>query len=52
MRTITVEELEKQKKEECLIVDIRSEDAFARGSFPQAINLPQEEFQEHFTQAA
>ncbi len=40
MREITVEELEQLK--DSYIVDIRPEDQFQRGSFPGAINIPQD----------
>ena len=43
MNTIVVEELEKLDRAEIVIVDIRSEEEFKRGTIDGAINLPIEE---------
>lgn len=43
MNTIVVEELEKRDRAEIVIVDIRSEEEFKRGTIDGAINLPIEE---------
>ena len=40
MNTIVVEELEKLDRAEIVIVDIRSEEEFKRGTIDGAINLP------------
>ena len=38
-KTITIEELEQLKKEDRVVIDVRPESEFIRGSFPGAINL-------------
>ncbi|MCI5648373.1 MAG: ATPase [Fusicatenibacter sp.] len=44
MKEITIEELERKKKRECCIVDLRPREQYARGTFPGAICIPMEEF--------
>ena len=46
MRTITIEELEQINGEECCIVDIRSKEQYDRGTFPGAVNIPADQFEE------
>ena len=46
MNTISVEELEKIDASEITIVDVRPADQYSRGSFPGAVNIPLDEFDE------
>ena len=46
MNTISVEELEKIDSSEITIVDVRPADQYSRGSFPGAVSIPLEEFDE------
>ena len=41
-KKITIEQLEQLKKDGEIVVDIRPESEFARGSFPGAVNFPME----------
>ena len=41
-KKITIEQLEQLKKDGEIVVDIRPESEFARGSFPEAVNFPME----------
>ena len=50
MRSITVEELEERNLEQALIIDIRPRDQFMRGTFPGAVNIPLEDFEERRTE--
>ena len=40
MKSITIESLERTDKEKVLVVDIRPEDQYQRGTFQGAVNLP------------
>ena len=44
MKTISVEELEKIDSSEITIVDVRPADQYSRGTFPGAISIPMDEF--------
>ena len=46
MNSITIEELEKIDPSTCSIVDLRPEDQYKRGTFPGAVNIPVEQFDE------
>ena len=46
MNTISVEELEKVEPSKTTIVDVRPADQYSRGSFPGAVNIPLDEFDE------
>ena len=46
MNTISVEELEKIDSSKITIVDVRPADQYSRGSFPGAVNIPLDEFDE------
>lgn len=46
MKSITVEELEQLTGDNKMIVDIRPQDQYSRGSFPGAINIPRDELEE------
>ena len=46
MNTISVEELEKIDSSEITIVDVRPADQYSRGSFPGAVSIPLDEFDE------
>ena len=46
MNTISVEEMEKIDSSEITIVDVRPADQYSRGSFPGAVNIPLDEFDE------
>ena len=46
MKSITIEELEKTDQTKCCIVDIRPEEQYRRGTFPGAVNIPMEQFEE------
>ena len=46
MNTISVEELEKIDSSKITIVDVRPADQYSRGSFPGAVNIPLDEFEE------
>ena len=50
MKSITIESLERTDKEKVLVVDIRPEDQYQRGTFPGAVNLPMEEFEDRKTE--
>ncbi len=49
MNTISVEELEKIDSSEITIVDVRPADQYSRGSFPGAVNIPLDEFDERWS---
>lgn len=46
MKTITVEELEKIEWNQSMVVDIRPNDQYQRGTFPGAVNIPMAELEE------
>ena len=46
MKSITIESLERADKDKVLVVDIRPEDQYQRGTFPGAVNLPMAEFED------
>ena len=46
MKSITVEELETIDASTCCIVDLRPEEQYSRGTFPGAVNIPMERFDE------
>lgn len=46
MKSITIESLERADKDKILVVDIRPEDQYQRGTFPGAVNLPMAEFED------
>ena len=50
MKSITIESLERTDKEKVLVVDIRPEDQYQRGTFPGAVNLPMAEFEDRKTE--
>ena len=47
MRQISVQEALALSKEEAVLVDIRQEEEFSRGSIPGAVNIPAEELEDH-----
>ena len=49
MNTISVEELEKIDSSKITIVDVRPADQYSRGSFPGAVNIPLDEFEEEWS---
>lgn len=49
MQSITVEALEKIDYGERVVIDIRPREQFARGTFPGAVNIPMDEFEEKKT---
>ena len=49
MNTISVEELEKTDSSKITIVDVRPADQYSRGSFPGAVNIPLDEFEEEWS---
>lgn len=46
MKVISIEELERIDLSTCCIVDLRPEDQYRRGTFPGAVNIPMEQFDE------
>lgn len=50
MKVITIEELERIDPSTCCVVDLRPEDQYRRGTYPGAINLPMEQFDERKTE--
>lgn len=48
MESITIEELERSDKDSLLVVDIRPVEQFSMGSFPGAVNLPMDSFEEGY----
>ena len=50
MKSITIESLERTDKDKVLVVDIRPEYQYQRGTFPGAVNLPMAEFQDRKTE--
>lgn len=46
MKSITVEELEKLESNQRFVVDIRQSEQFLRGTFPGAVNIPMDAFEE------
>ena len=50
MKSITIESLERADKDKVLVVDIRPEDQYQRGTFPGAVNLPMAEFEDRKTE--
>ena len=50
MKSITIESLERTDKDKVLVVDIRPEDQYQRGTFPGAVNLPMAEFEDRKTE--
>ena len=50
MKSITIESLERTDKNKVLVVDIRPEDQYQRGTFPGAVNLPMAEFEDRKTE--
>ena len=50
MKSITIESLERVDKDKILVVDIRPEDQYQRGTFPGAVNLPMAEFEDRKTE--
>ena len=47
MWEITVEELEKIESNQRIVVDIRPNEQFQRGTFPGAVNIPMDEWEAH-----
>ena len=50
MKSITIESLERTDKDKVLVVDIRPEDQYQRGTFPGAVNFPMAEFEDRKTE--
>ena len=50
MKSITIESLERTDKDKVLVVDIRPEDQYQRGTFPGEVNLPMAEFEDRKTE--
>ena len=50
MKSITIESLERADKDKILVVDIRPEDQYQRGTFTGAVNLPMAEFEDRKTE--
>ena len=50
MKSITIESLERADKDKVLVVDIRPEEHYQRGTFPGAVNLPMAEFEDRKTE--
>lgn len=50
MKSITIESLERTDKDKVLVVDIRPEDQYQRGTFPGAVNIPMAEFEDRKTE--
>ena len=50
MKSITIESLERTDKDKVLVVDIRPEYQYQRGTFPGAVNLPMAEFEDRKTE--
>ena len=50
MKSITIESLERTDKDKVLVVDIRPEDQYQRGTFLGAVNLPMAEFEDRKTE--
>ena len=50
MKSITIESLERTDKDKVLVVDIRPEDQYQRGTFPGAATLPMAEFEDRKTE--
>lgn len=50
MKSITIESLERTDKDKVLVVDIRPEEQYQRGTFPGAVNLPMAEFEDRKTE--
>ncbi len=46
MKSITIEELEQINKDTCCVVDIRPQEQYERGTFPGAISIPMDVFEE------
>lgn len=46
MKLISIEDLETINNTECCIVDLRPEEQYQRGTFPGAVNIPMEQFEE------
>lgn len=46
MESITIEELETSERTDCCIIDLRPEEQYRRGTFPGAVNIPMEQFEE------
>ena len=46
MKVISIEKLERIDPSTCCIVDLRPEDQYRRGTFPGAVNIPMEQFDE------
>ena len=46
MQSITVEELEKIESNQSIVVDVRPNEQFQRGTFPGAVNIPMDEWKE------
>ena len=47
MWEITVEELENIESNQRIVVDIRPNEQFQRGTFPGAVNIPMDEWEAH-----
>lgn len=47
MKSITVEELEQINKDTCCVVDIRPQEQYERGTFPGAVSIPMDVFEEN-----
>ena len=50
MKSITIESLERTDQDQVLVVDIRPEDQYQRGTFPGAVNVPMAEFEDRKTE--
>ena len=46
MKSITIEQLETTDPASCYIIDLRPEEQYSRGTFPGAVNIPMEQFEE------
>ena len=46
VKTIGIEELEQKEIQSGEIIDIRPQDQYSRGTFPGAVNIPMEEFED------
>lgn len=50
MKSITIEEMETIDYTKCCVVDLRPEEQYRRGTFPGAVNIPMEQFEERKTE--
>ena len=47
MKSITIEELEQINKDTCCVLDIRPQEQYERGTFPGAVSIPMDVFEEN-----